>query len=1174
MELVSQASGIRYEIAEGEHTVGRGPWLQARRWIHESKHKNPCYYGKVGGAKLVPLCKDVWQNLSHGDNHLACSITTWFSRRQSPCGETATDPGGKSPCGETSTDPGGKSPCGETSTDPGGKSPCGETATDPGGKSPCGETATDPGGKSPCGETATDPGGKSPCGETATDPGGKSPCERLLLIQEARVHVERPATDPGGKSPCGETATDPGGKSPCAQPSHDCTAIYAEEPCKPTQPVDRSIDMCVRQHSTSKPRALPSWLTDIEVESKPPKKKAKKKPGTGKKAGGQSQESGDKPKAKSHEEKPHPPAKVPYPPAEVADLTVDRATIPEAVPKEIKGVDRVTKPGPGSMESTAGPGSMESTAGPGSMESTAATKPPSSLPVCPYGDKCYRKNPAHFREFSHTAATPSGGPADEKPECPYGSKRQSVKRPNKRSVLEGDSDEDDQPNTYDYTDSFIDDEQEGDDSSSYGEEDDDMDWVPDNDSEDVADSVRLLRGKMVCLHSAITVPRSEASGVVNNKKETFSFKFSHVFDQDSRQEDIFENVAKGVIDNCLQGYNGTIFAYGQTGSGKTFTITGGAERYNDRGIIPRAISYLFQQYEKTAGVIHSTHISYLELYNESGYDLLDPKHEGAKLEDLPRATMFEDGEGNVHLKNLSLHSVNSEEEALNWLFMGDTNRMIAETPMNMASTRSHCIFTIHLSSREPGSDVIRKAKLHLVDLAGSERVGKTGVVGTLLTEAKYINLSLHYLEQVIVALSERSRTHIPYRNSMLTSVLRDRKLSPLADFAQRVALIKNEAVQNENWIQSTPLSVPRCLWKMVERLKQQVQQLKEELTLATGEQRADQLSQEDQDKCHELVQVYVKDRSLEAQLLAEALKRQATPTAEPNLAEDKESDSIGGVTRNVEGVARDVGGVARDVGGVANDKELQRLRDLLKQRDEEIMTLTEVPDVLLKMLKQEKRRAAEGEVALKEAGLPPLRSISPILGRTSPHAMNLLPSPRSEEQANNCTAMKTSSQPAVRQEALDLFMREYANTIAMDAHKKALKAKEIIVTGLTGSTSGLGLAEDISTEENLKQKIEEQKASPSAAGNGLGTTNQSLSTSQGLGTSTLPSGRASACHSDTDQLSRSSSSINASSVPLPSLPGRSVPLTGDTKADADILAFYRARQKLIQRSAHLPSSHH
>ncbi len=41
-----------------------------------------------------------------------------------------------------------------------------------------------------------------------------------------------------------------------------------------------------------------------------------------------------------------------------------------------------------------------------------------------------------------------------------------------------------------------------------------------------------------------------------------------------------------------------------------------------------------------------------------------------------------------------------------------------QTPMNMASTRSHCIFTIHIMSREPGSDMLKKSKLHLVDLAG------------------------------------------------------------------------------------------------------------------------------------------------------------------------------------------------------------------------------------------------------------------------------------------------------------------------------------------------------------------------------------------------------------------------------------------------------------------------
>jgi kinesin family protein 6/9 len=102
--------------------------------------------------------------------------------------------------------------------------------------------------------------------------------------------------------------------------------------------------------------------------------------------------------------------------------------------------------------------------------------------------------------------------------------------------------------------------------------------------------------------------------------------------------------------------------------------------------------------------------------------------------------------------------------------------MIAETPSNPSSSRSHCIFIISVTSRTVASDVVRRSKLHLVDLAGSERVARTGIGGMLLKEAKYINLSLHYLEQVIIALHEKSvgkRSHIPYRNSMMTSVLRD-----------------------------------------------------------------------------------------------------------------------------------------------------------------------------------------------------------------------------------------------------------------------------------------------------------------------------------------------------------------------------------------------------------------
>ena len=52
-----------------------------------------------------------------------------------------------------------------------------------------------------------------------------------------------------------------------------------------------------------------------------------------------------------------------------------------------------------------------------------------------------------------------------------------------------------------------------------------------------------------------------------------------------KQEEIFNEVAKDVIDSTIDSYDGTIFAYGQTGSGKTYTITGGVESINLRGII-------------------------------------------------------------------------------------------------------------------------------------------------------------------------------------------------------------------------------------------------------------------------------------------------------------------------------------------------------------------------------------------------------------------------------------------------------------------------------------------------------------------------------------------------------------------------------------------------------------
>ena len=61
--------------------------------------------------------------------------------------------------------------------------------------------------------------------------------------------------------------------------------------------------------------------------------------------------------------------------------------------------------------------------------------------------------------------------------------------------------------------------------------------------------------------------------------------------------------------------------------------------------------------------------------------------------------------------------------------------------------------------------------LFLVDLAGSEKVAKTGAKGDRLNEAKNINKSLSCLGNVINALTDKKKAHVPYRDSKLTRIL-------------------------------------------------------------------------------------------------------------------------------------------------------------------------------------------------------------------------------------------------------------------------------------------------------------------------------------------------------------------------------------------------------------------
>ncbi|XP_074548303.1 kinesin-like protein KIF6 [Halichoeres trimaculatus] len=580
------------------------------------------------------------------------------------------------------------------------------------------------------------------------------------------------------------------------------------------------------------------------------------------------------------------------------------------------------------------------------------------------------------------------------------------------------------------------------------------------------------------------VPRDLADGFVNNKRESYKFRFQKVFDQATKQDDIFENIAKPVADSVLAGYNGTIFAYGQTGSGKTFTITGGPEHYRDRGIIPRTLSYLFECFSQDSSMTYTTHISYLEIYNEMGYDLLDSRHEASRLEDLPKVMIMEDPEQNIHLRNLTLQPTANEEEALNLLFLGDTNRMIAETPMNQASTRSHCIFTVHLCRREPGSATLRRSKLHLVDLAGSDRVSKTGLNGQLLTEAKYINLSLHYLEQVIIALSERNRSHIPYRNSMLTSVLRDslggncmttmiatmsvdrRNLDESIStcrFAQRVALIKNEAVLNEELDPAL----------LIARLKREIESLKGELSMVTGEQRDDQLTVDEIQKLEELVKAFLDDPDPDVTLSlgADMRKIQLCFCLLKKMIIDKRDggNSIYDVKQPPEATLRRE--VMQDSDQTA--AEVNTLKEMLTQRDNEI-------SILVKMLKKEKKKAQDAAAQLanithnqNSASQSALRSSTmPLISDGSTDTESTDHGERAVQY------MKRGPQLSMgKQEAFETFIRDHKDYQTIEDNKNLLKQRSAEARKL-----GEQLNETRNSINELKKQLEKQRRQRAAHG--------------------------------------------------------------------------------------------
>ncbi|KAK2905544.1 kinesin heavy chain-like [Channa argus] len=244
------------------------------------------------------------------------------------------------------------------------------------------------------------------------------------------------------------------------------------------------------------------------------------------------------------------------------------------------------------------------------------------------------------------------------------------------------------------------------------------------------------------------------------------YAFDRVFPPNTEQVQVYDTCAKQIVTDVLGGYNGTIFAYGQTSSGKTHTMEGNLHDSRLMGIIPRIAQDIFDHiYSMDENLEFHIKVSYFEIYLDKIRDLLDVSKTNLAVHEDKNRVPF--------VKGCTERFVSSPEEVMDVIDEGKANRHVAVTNMNEHSSRSHSIFLISIKQENVETETKLSGKLYLVDLAGSEKVSKTGAEGAVLDEAKNINKSLSALGNVIAALSEGTKTHVPYRDSKMTRILQD-----------------------------------------------------------------------------------------------------------------------------------------------------------------------------------------------------------------------------------------------------------------------------------------------------------------------------------------------------------------------------------------------------------------
>lgn len=244
----------------------------------------------------------------------------------------------------------------------------------------------------------------------------------------------------------------------------------------------------------------------------------------------------------------------------------------------------------------------------------------------------------------------------------------------------------------------------------------------------VSSQEKAMPSNPVC----ITQLNSKTVQALKNGSTTAAdnFVYDHVFGGDSLNSDVYDHLLAPLLVRALEGYNVCVFTYGQTSSGKTHTMKGGPK---DPGLIPLLLTNLFNQLTTQTTTTPQVQLEYVEIYNETVNDLLCRGNKDLEIRGDPAK--------GVVIKGITSKVVHGASEALELFAKGESERRFAETKMNHTSSRSHCVFRVHVVLEKMVADpdnpkVERKIKttsaINLIDLAGSEGVAKTDADGERL----------------------------------------------------------------------------------------------------------------------------------------------------------------------------------------------------------------------------------------------------------------------------------------------------------------------------------------------------------------------------------------------------------------------------------------------------------